>query len=133
MLAYAAVVELVGRILAGVLAIVFGWAAGAKLGSRDETVAGFADLGLPFPAVFMKLVVGAEIGTALVLLMAPRWGAILAFALLAGFTVYLAQLVRSPNPIACRCFGAASSETVSARSLLRNGVFLVMAALAAVL
>ena len=124
-------VELVGRILAGVLAIVFGWAAGAKLGSSEETVDGFAALGLPFPPLFMKLVVAAEILTALILLMAPRWGAILAFALLAGFTVYLAGLVRSGKPVACRCFGAASSEMVSARSLLRNGVFLVMAAAAA--
>ncbi len=129
--AYDAGVDLVGRIVAAVLALVFAWAAGAKIATPEETADGFAELGLPRPALLMRVIVGAEVTTALVLLMAPEWGGILAFALLAGFTVYLADLVRSGRPVTCRCFGGANVEPVSSKSLLRNGVLLVMAVVAA--
>lgn len=129
--AYDAGVDLVGRIVAAVLALVFAWAAGAKIATPSETADGFAELGLPAPVLLMRVVIGAEVFTALVLLMAPEWGGILAFALLAGFTVYLADLVRSGRPVTCRCFGGANVEPVSAKSLVRNGVLLVMAVVAA--
>ncbi len=111
----------------------FAWAAGAKLAAPGETISGFRDLGLPGPDLLMKLIVGAELITALVLLMSPPWGGVLAFALLAGFTIYLAGLVRDGRSVACRCFGGASTEPVSSRSLARNGLLLVMAAVAAAL
>lgn len=120
------------RVAATALALVFAWAAIAKLRSRQETAGGFADLGLPVPAVAAVGVPIFELVIAGLLLLSPPWGGALAFATLVGFTVYLAGLVRSGRPVSCRCFGEASNEPVSGKMLWRNGFLLVLAAVAAV-
>ncbi len=125
------------RVGAVVLAAVFAWAAAAKLRDRDGTASEFAAMGLPAPTaasvavpvvelvVAVALVLGAAVGR-------PSPAAFAAFALLVGFTVHLASIVRTGRPVACRCFGGASTEPVSGRSLVRNGVLLTLAAFVAV-
>ena len=55
----------------------------------------------------------------------------LAFALLAGFTVFLHDVIRRGVAAPCRCFGAASDRPVGWGHLVRNGLLLVLALIAA--
>ncbi len=119
--------------LAIVLAIVFAVAAGSKLLSIDDTVSGFADLGIPSPRIAIWLVIALELAIAVALVATPSWGSIAAFATLVGFTVFLAGLVRSGRPVSCRCFGGATTEPVSSKTLARNVALLVVAAAVALL
>lgn len=119
------------QLLAVLLAVVFAWAAGAKLAARPDTAAGFASLGLPAPEAMVWVMIGLEIAIAALLVIVPGWGSLLAFAVLAGFTVFLVGLVRSGRPVSCRCFGGASTEPVSGKTLIRNGLLLALAAVVA--
>lgn len=123
----------VGLLVAVLLALVFLVAAGSKLTALEETARGFSELGVPVPTVSVWLVIILEVGIALTLVAAPSWGSLAAFATLAGFTVFLAGLVRSGRPVACRCFGGATTEPVSNTTLARNVVLLLLAAAVALL
>lgn len=114
-----------------VVAVVLVVAAAGKLAHRARTVAGFEQLGLPAPAALAWAVPAVEATVAVALLAAPGWGGVAAFALLAGFTAYLAALVRSGRRVACGCFGSSGDRPVSGRDLARNALLLVAAALAA--
>ncbi len=113
------------------LAAVLLWAAGAKLLRPTETAADFRQLGLPAPMLLARLVPLVEIATALLLLMAPGWGGVVGFALLAGFTALLLAVVRSGRVVSCGCFGSSSTEPVSMVEVARNGLLLLAAAVAA--
>lgn len=119
------------NLAAVVLAAVFGYAAVAKLRNRAATVTDFASLGLPRAELWAVAVPVAELVTAAALLIVPGWGGVLAFALLAAFTANLALVIRSGRIASCACFGGASTEPVSNRHLIRNGVLLVLALVAA--
>ena len=123
----------IALVLAIVLALVFVIAAGSKLTSLEETATGFDELGVPIPSVSVWLVIFLEAAIAVSLVVAPSWGSLAAFATLAGFTVFLAGLVRSGRPVACRCFGGSTTEAISNTTLVRNGVLLVLAAAVALL
>lgn len=113
------------------LAAVFVYAALAKLRDRSATTADFASLGLPRAEVWAVIVPATELITATTLAVVPGWGGVLAFALLAAFTTSLALVIRSGRVATCACFGGASTEPVSGRHLIRNGVLLAMALVAA--
>jgi hypothetical protein len=119
--------QLVALALAGVLVV----AAGAKLRHPRDTATELAAIGLRWPRVLTWAVPAAEVATAVALVVAPAWGGIAAFALLVGFTTVLMRLVRAGRPVVCRCFGAYSTKPVSRMTLVRNGVLLAMAAIAA--
>lgn len=121
MIAYAAAL-----VVAAVLAI----AAAAKLTHRAQTVSGFTRLGLPRPSVLAWVVPAVEVAVAVALVVAPGWGGVVAFALLAGFTAYLAGLIRSGRVVACGCFGSAGDRPVAPADLVRNAMLLASAALA---
>lgn len=121
---------LVGVAAALALAAILVVAAVAKLRDRPATSRDFASLGLPSPGFWAVAVPAAELATALLLVLLPGWGGVLAFALLAAFTANLALVLRSGRVASCACFGGASTEPVSSRHLVRNGV-LLLAALAA--
>ncbi|MFG1874754.1 MauE/DoxX family redox-associated membrane protein [Sphaerisporangium sp. NPDC049003] len=53
-------------------------------------------------------------------------GCVLAFALLAGFTVAIAAVVRRGRTATCRCFGPAATP-IGRHHLVRNGLFMVAA------
>lgn len=122
---------IVARAAGLVLAAVFVVAAGAKLRRPQETARELGQIGLRAPQALAWLLPLVELVVAAVLLVAPGWGGVAAFALLAGFTVVLVRLVRSGRPVACRCFGGYSTKPVSSSTLIRNGALLLLAALAA--
>lgn len=114
------------RAAAVALAIVFALAAIAKLRSQQSTALGFAELHLPMPSLTARLVPAVELATAALLLVRPLWGGFVAFALLVGFTAFLADLVRRGVRVPCRCFGAVSAAPTSRAALRRNAVLLVL-------
>ena len=112
------------------LALVFAVAAFTKVRRRDAVAADFAELGLAWPGVLARVVPALELGCAALLVVAPEWGGVASFALLAAFTTVLINVVRTGRVVACRCFGALSEEPVSGRTLLRNAALLALAAVA---
>jgi hypothetical protein len=72
-----------------------------------------------------------EVALALVLVVLPWLGALLALATLAGFTVLLSGEVRRGSGVSCGCFGTASSAPISFVELLRNALLACLAVLAA--
>lgn len=113
------------------LALTLVWASVAKLRRPARTAADFALLGLPVPGVLARAVPAAEIAVATLLVIAPGWGGVAGFVMLAGFTTLLVGLARSDQGIACSCFGASSDEPVSWVEVARNVALLATAALAA--
>jgi hypothetical protein len=122
------VTDVVASSAALVLASVLGVAAVAKARRPQRTAATFARLGLPRPGALAWGVPGAEAAVAVALLTTPAWGGVVAFALLAGFTAYLAALVRSGRPVSCGCFGSSGDHPVSGVDLARNAALLALAA-----
>ena len=112
------------------LAVAFVRAAAAKLARPELTEAGFGALGLPRPGLAARAVPVIELFVAALLVGAPAPGGVVAFVLLAAFTVVLARAVRAGVSTGCTCFGAVSGEPVSRSDLLRNGL-LAAAAVAA--
>lgn len=73
----------------------------------------------------------AELACALLLLVAAAAGYGLALALLGGFTLGIARVLRGGAKVRCRCFGA-SDTPMGAAHLVRNGLLLSVALLGAV-
>jgi methylamine utilization protein MauE len=117
-------------VCACVLALVFAWAAVAKLVARHATAAGFAALGVPLPGVASVGVPVVEVGVAVVLVVRPSVGAALALALLALFTLVVVRAVASGSRAGCACFGARRVEPVSPADVVRNGLLAAFAAVA---
>ncbi len=112
------------------LAGMFALAALTKLRDLKGTRAGFVNLGLPMPDVLVWAVPVVELAVAIMLLVAPGWGGVAAFALLLAFTVVLVTTITSGRLVPCRCFGGLSDEPVSWVQVARNGWLLVIAAVA---
>ena len=122
-------VALIAAVLVGGVLLVSG---GAKLFDRRGTREAVQALGVPLAAPVAVLLAPVEIALA-VLLQPPSTGrpaAGAALVLLTAFTVVLvANLLTGRRP-QCGCFGGLGSSDVSWRSVGRNGVLLVAAALA---
>lgn len=119
------------RLAALALALVFVLAAAAKARSPRTTASELAELRLRFPDALARVLPAVELGVAATLVLAPSWGGVIAFALLAAFTAVLVGVVRSGRTVSCRCFGGLSTKPISRWTLGRNGVLLAMAAAAA--
>lgn len=90
----------------------------SKLRSPALTRAATNDLGAPiWLAMFVAPV---ELVSAVVLLVRPHVGAVLAVVLLTAFSVLLRRVVLSGRVVRCGCFGAGTSEPVTQVTLLRN-------------
>jgi len=109
------------------LASMFGIAAFNKLGSRDGFrlfVASLRDFGVPqalSTPPFAALLVAAELGAGVALVVVPSAGGALAAVLLAGFTLGIAHVVHHGQTVRCRCFGAGGA-TVGRGHVIRNAV-----------
>lgn len=110
----------VGVVSAALLAVVFLWAAFAKVSDRRQVTRDFAAMGLPVPVAALVAVVGAELLTAALLVVRPRWGAVASIALLVAFSGVLIRVLRSGRQIRCGCFGANHREPVSVVEVARN-------------
>lgn len=119
-----------GFVAAVVLAATFAVAAVAKLCDPAGTARGFADLGVPHPWVVARTVPLVECAVGVTLLVVPVVGAALATVVLAAFTVFLVDRLRSGVRAACSCFGGARRHQLTVADPVRN-VFLVAVALLA--
>ncbi len=112
-----------------VLALVFAFAGGTKFADQRTTAAGFSALGLRHPERLAVQVPTVEVSTAILLLVAPVGGAVVALLLLVGFTWFLTTKLRERIEVPCRCFGGTRPHALSWRDVLRN---LALAAVAGV-
>ena len=117
----------IGGAAALVLAVVFAWAAVAKLRTPAPTTTSFHGLGLPAAPVLAKAVPAVELAVAVGLVLAPGLAAWVALALLLGFSVVIARAVAAGSTVTCACFGAAAAadddedaRPVSVVELVRN-------------
>ena len=118
-------------VLTVALAVLFAFAALAKLTNPTTTAREFRTIGLPLADPLARLVPVAELGAATLLLVRPQTGALVSFVLLTAFTAVLAAIVRSGRDVSCGCLGSANDAPVTVRTLARNGVLLLMAGAAA--
>jgi hypothetical protein len=109
------------------LAVVFAWAGGAKFADQAGTREGFRALGLGHPERRAVQVPSAELATAVLMIVAPVGGAIVALGLLAVFTLLLVRLLRAGVTAPCRCFGSVRTRPVSSIDLVRNGLLAMLA------
>ncbi|MGW0251969.1 MauE/DoxX family redox-associated membrane protein [Nocardia goodfellowii] len=107
-----------------VVAVVFGWAAVAKLSDRAATRRAVEDFGVParWAGVAVWCLPAVELVVAVCVL--PSWTAVwaggAALILLAAFTIAVAALLARGQRPACSCFGAASAAPIGRATLLRN-------------
>ncbi len=120
----------VGSTAAVLLAVIFVWAAGAKLVGRRDVVDDIAAMGLPVPPVTLGAVIGAELNTAVLLVARPTVGAVVALLLLSGFSLFLLTIIRSGRQVHCGCFGANHREPISQVEIVRNAALGILALLA---
>ena len=104
------------------LAAVFAWAGGAKLASRAATERAFRGLGLVAPRGLALGVPVTELALAAGLVVAPAEAAIVALAVLAGFTTLLVRSLGRGDAGGCGCFGTSRPAPVSGVDVARNGL-----------
>ncbi len=120
------------------LATMFGIAAFAKLGSRDgfrSFVASLRAFGVPTALStppFGALLIVAELGAGVALVVAPAAGGALGAVLLAGFALGIAHVVRTGETVRCRCFGAGGAP-VGRAHWIRNLALAAIAGAVAIL
>lgn len=102
------------------LAVVFAWAGGAKFADLKGTQEGFAALGLSQPEPRAIQVAAFEIATAVLLIVAPIGGAMVALVLLTVFTFLIVRLLRGGTTAPCRCFGGIRSHPLAWTDVARN-------------
>jgi hypothetical protein len=120
----------VGSAGAVALAVLFAFAAVAKLRARPATVRSFTALGLPAPATMAVLVPALEMLIALVLVLDAPAGSVAALVTLAFFTAFVAKRLSEGSTVPCACFGASSNQPLSPFDLARNVGLLALGALA---
>jgi hypothetical protein len=104
------------------LAVAFAFAAGAKFADRAGTTKGFEALGLRRPEQLAIQVPTIELSTAVLLIVAPVGGALVALLLLGAFTLYLVRKIRAGSDAPCKCFGGVGTHPVGWRDVARNAV-----------
>lgn len=108
-------------------------AAVSKISRPERWRAEAAGMGVAGPLVtvvpWIELVLGGVL-VAQVQRHVAAWGAV---ALLLAFTMSIAVRLAQGRRPPCACFGGWSARPIGARHLVRNGVFITLAVLAAVL
>lgn len=118
------------------LAVVFALAALGKARGRksfEDFIQTLGNFGFPpswAGSPLAAALILTEAASALLLLMGMAAGYALALALLGGFTLGIAWVLRRGDKVACRCFGA-SKTPVGAAHLVRNGLLLAITVLGA--
>lgn len=125
--------DVIGTLAAAALGLVFLAAAATKLGDLGAWPAQAAALGAPqrlVPIVpWWELVLGAL----LVVGAARPWPAVLAGSTLVAFTVLIVRVLRRGQHPPCACFGNVRARPLGWGHVARNGVLVVLAALAVAL
>jgi peroxiredoxin len=134
-----ATVFAVGTVVLGarvLLAVVFATAGVAKLRDRPGSRNALRGFGIPefaVPAGAVLLPV-AELATAVALVpeASAQWGGLAALILLVGFTAGITNAMARGDAPDCHCFGQLHSEPAGRRTLIRNALLVVPAALVVV-
>ena len=99
---------------------------------REAYLAMLADFGAPAalrgPVAGILTALELAIGLALLVPGITQAAALAAFCLLAWYTAVLAYTLIGDRRPRCNCFGQLSGQPISYKTLVRNGVFLVLAA-----
>ncbi|MDQ3061819.1 MAG: TlpA family protein disulfide reductase [Acidobacteriota bacterium] len=123
--------EIILLLIRLILVAIFALAGIGKLLDRDGSEKAIKDFGVPdiLAKPFSVLLPFAEILIAILLLfIQTSWlGAIGGFLLLLTFSGGMLFQMAKGNAPDCHCFGQIHSERVSAKSLIRNGIFGIMA------
>jgi uncharacterized membrane protein YphA (DoxX/SURF4 family) len=103
-----------------VLAVVFAWAAVAKVRALDATTTSFRGLGLPAPGPLARVVPAVEAALAVALVWRPGLAGFAALALVVAFSLVIVRAVASGSTVGCACFGGQAERPVSVLELVRN-------------
>ncbi|WP_169812942.1 TlpA family protein disulfide reductase [Nocardia niwae] len=113
------------------LAVVFGLSAWGKLADRSATRQAVGDFGVPLrwvPTVAWGLSIAeAIIAVGVLIPWVSGLAALAVLLLLAVFTAVIARLMRRGEHPSCSCFGAASATPIGPKTLVRNGLFALLA------
>jgi Methylamine utilisation protein MauE len=109
------------------LAAVFAFAAGAKFADQGATAEGFRALRLRHANRLAIQIPAVELATAVLLIVAPVGGAIVALLLLLGFSILLVRRLRAGSEAPCKCFGSTRTRPIAWTDLVRNGVLAALA------
>ena len=90
-----------------------------------------ADLGVPRVVATFVPVIELVVGALLTAQVERRVVALVAAALLVGFTILLVLRLAQGRRPPCACFGALTTKPIGWRNLVRNGVLLALAAFVA--
>jgi peroxiredoxin len=130
---FGAVILVLARLF---LAAVFAIAAVAKLDRRTETESTLGAFGIGLgprrPLAIALPLVELAIAAALLPAASAPYAGVVAFGLLAAFTVAVARVLRRGEQVDCNCFGSLGSSPVSGWTLARNLALLVPAGIVAV-
>lgn len=117
------------------LAVVFAVAGVAKLSDRGGTRQAIEAFGIPSrlapTGAALLPVVELAIAVALLFPVTARWGALVAMALLAIFSIAIARVLRSGAAPDCNCFGGLTQTEVGRGTLFRNLTLGLLAAFVA--
>ncbi|NHN56121.1 hypothetical protein G9U51_10065 [Calidifontibacter sp. DB0510] len=115
--------------------------ASGLLKARDTRTAEDAFVSLRLPAVLRRLrapllLPYAELVLAALLLLtpAPLYAAVAVATLLLflAYAVVVARALRFPEPVECSCFGRLGTGEITGRTLVRNGLLVLLAAIAVI-
>jgi uncharacterized membrane protein YphA (DoxX/SURF4 family) len=120
-------VDLVARVAAIAVGVVFVVAGASKLAAGPGWRAQARELGAPAVTVAPMPWIELAVGAALLVGLVSPLPAIAAIVLLVGFTVLLLLRLREGRRPPCACFGAWSASPIGPQHLIRNGVLLVLA------
>jgi Ca2+/Na+ antiporter len=104
------------------LALVFTYSALMKLRDTHPTKRALRAAGVPVGIA--RVVPFIELTSALLLLIVPTAGAVVALVVLISFTGFIASLLVRHIDVSCGCFGANATRSVSSIDVVRN-VFLM--------
>jgi hypothetical protein len=116
--------------LAALVALVLATASILKLGDQRNAKETFAAMGFVnnptsgLAQALFAVVVGAELVSAVALIMMPPVGAIAGLILLAGFTAVLVRTSRTRPKVRCACFGSAAQRPIGLSTFVRNGLLM---------
>lgn len=121
------VVGVIASVLIGLMFVLAGASKLAIGPAWPEQARGF---GAPRWAALVVPWIELAIGAALVAQLARPWPAVAAIAILLLFTALIVRHLLAGQAPSCACFGAWSAKPVGRGHLVRNTVFLAVAALA---
>lgn len=115
------------------LAAVFTIAVTAKLADTNDLRHAVEAFGVPrmVAAILAPTMIATEFGVAVLLLTAPRYGALAALTVLTGFSAAVLANIARGRRLECHCFGRLSNGPIGWPTLARNGCLAGLAAIVA--